>query len=110
MGDGKPLTERQQQYIWLAGSHPDKIVVQGRGYRTRQLGYGLDGDELVLFGYSTPLLWLERRGLFRKLANANAYVLTDAGEQAYRTLLVRGAGLRINPTLRKTTVKPRETP
>lgn len=93
------LSKRQKEYIWLAGSYPDKITVQGRGYRTARLKYGIKDDELVIFGYSTPLLWLERRGLFRKLANANAYVLTDDGEQAFRELLLKGDGGDINQQL-----------
>ncbi|WP_226018669.1 hypothetical protein [Novosphingobium sp. FKTRR1] len=101
------LSQRQREYIWLAGSYPDKIVVQGRGYRTAMLKYGVDDDELVLFGYSTPLLWLQRRGLFRKLANANAYVLTEAGEEVFGTLLLSGAGAKLNEGLRQVAVAVR---
>ena len=95
----------QRAYVWLAGAHPDKICVQGRGHRTAALHYGIDGDELVLFGYSNPLYWLEPRGIFRKLGNANAYVLTDAGEAEYRRLLLSGAGLEINPRVELVTVR-----
>lgn len=101
------LTLRQRQYLWLAGSHPDKIVVQGKGYRTKELMYGIEDDKLIIFGYSDPLFWLSNRGLVRKLGNARAYVLTDAGENAYRMLLVRGAGLELNRAIRQVEVAPR---
>lgn len=39
------LTPRQQQYIWLIGSHPELIAVQGRGKRTRELLYGIDEND-----------------------------------------------------------------
>lgn len=98
------LTERQKQYIWLMGSFPDKIAVQGRGYRTSRLMYGLTAEELVIFGYSTPLLWLTNRGLTRQLQNADAYVLTDDGTLAFQQILISGAGLTINKHIRKVTV------
>lgn len=99
------LTDRQQQYLWLMGSFADKIAVQGRGYRTKRLLYGVKDDELVIFGYSNPLYWMEGRGLVRKLQNANAYVLTDDGERAFQQMLVRGAGLRINQNIKEARVK-----
>lgn len=102
------LTDRQKQYIWLMGSFPKKIAVQGRGYRTDRLMYGIQDDELVIFGYSSPLFWLENRGLVRRLGNANAYVLTETGERAFKDLHVRGAGLSINRSIRKVTVKVEE--
>lgn len=51
------LTAMQQAYIWLAGSYPDLIVVQGRGRRGKPLRYGFDhaSGEIVIFGYGTPL-------------------------------------------------------
>lgn len=99
------LTDRQQQYLWLVGSYADKIAVQGRGYRTQRLMYGIRDDELVIFGYSSPFYFLEGRGLVRKLDNANAYVLTDDGERAYREMLVRGAGMKINRSIKEVQVK-----
>lgn len=99
------LTERQQQYIWLMGSFADKIAVQGRGYRTKRLLYGVKDDELVIFGYSSPFYFLEGRGLVRKLQNANAYILTDEGDRAFRNLLVRGAGMMINRNIKEAPVK-----
>ncbi|MFZ5705700.1 MAG: hypothetical protein ACOY5R_10580 [Pseudomonadota bacterium] len=98
------LTDRQKQYIWLLGSHPRKIAVQGRGYRAERLLWGTSGEELVLFGYSSPFLWLERRGLVRRLANADAYVLTEMGETVFRELLIAGAGLKINRQIREVSV------
>lgn len=87
------LTARQKQYIWLMGSHPDKIAVQGRGYRTGDLHYGFDDDELVIFGYSEPFLWLRNRGLVRRLENhMKGHVLTELGEQVYGRLLLAGFG------------------
>lgn len=99
------LTERQQQYLWLIGSFPDKIAVQGRGYRTARLMYGFKGDELVIFGYSNPFLWLKNRGLVRKLDNGNAYVLTEDGSAAFRDLFIRGAGMSINRKIKEVQVK-----
>lgn len=87
------LTARQKQYIWLMGAHPDKIAIQGRGYRSPELRYGFDGDELVIFGYSEPFLWLRNRGLVRRLENnMKAHVLTDEGEAVYGKLLLAGFG------------------
>lgn len=102
------LTDVQRAYIWLAGSHPHRIVRQGRGYRGRPIKYGFLGEEeLVLFGYSTPLLWLENRRLFRKLQAPGSYSLTDEGEAAFRKLLASGAGLDLNRLVREVTVAPR---
>lgn len=76
------LTERQKQYIWLAGSHADRIVVQGRGYRTRELLYALNIEgQIAIFGYGSPLYFLTNAGLFRRLDQGHGnYVLTDAGD------------------------------
>lgn len=104
---GERLTLRQQQYLWLAGSYPDKIMVQGKGYRSEKLMYGIREDELIIFGYSDPLHWLCNRGLVRKMGNARAYVLTDAGEDAFRRLLIAGAGLKLNAGIREVQVAPR---
>lgn len=103
------LTARQKQYIWLMGSHPDKIAVQGRGYRSRELLYGFDEDELVIFGYSTPFLWLRNRGLVRQPANnLRAHVLTDEGERVFQKLLLDGFGM--SAPVREVKVAPREQP
>lgn len=99
------LSDRQKQYIWLLGSFPEKIAIQGRGYRTQRLMYGLSGDHLVIFGYSTPFLWLNNRGLVRKLDNADAYVLTEAGEKAFLDLKIGGAGLTLNRCIREVEVR-----
>lgn len=88
------LSEMQRRYIWLAGSYPSRVLIQGRGKRTPKLLYALSGDDLLfVFGYSYPALFLARRGLLR-LAGANhsahAYVLTEAGEDAFNRLLGNG--------------------
>lgn len=99
------LTPRQKQYIWLMGAHPALIAVQGRGYRTPELKYGIDGEELILFGYGEPFLWLRNRGLVRRLENSpRAHVLTDLGEEVYGKLLLSGFGL--NAPVRKVEVAP----
>lgn len=96
------LTPRQKQYIWLMGSFPFHVAIQGRGVRSQKLIYALKEDELYIFGYSTPFLWLENRGLVRKLANhSRVYVLTENGEKEFRKLLVKGAGLDINRHIRE---------
>lgn len=104
------LTDRQKQYIWIAGSFPDRIVEQGRGYRTKRLMYALnkDDDTVVIFGYGTPLYWLVNRGLFRKLQARNTFTLTEEGEAVFRKLLATQAGMRINPLIREVRVKERE--
>lgn len=103
------LTPRQHQYIWLIGSHPQLIAVQGRGKRTRELLYGIDDGELVIFGYSEPFLWLDNRGLTRKVANhPRGRVLTDAGEKEYQRLLLNGFGAFA--PVREVKVAPRVTP
>jgi hypothetical protein len=90
----KGLTIRQKQYIWIMGSHPDRIATQGRGRRVSDLLYGFYGDdEVVIFGYSEPFLWLDNRGLTRPLANnRRARVLTDEGEKVFQRLLLSGFG------------------
>lgn len=99
------LTPRQKQYIWIMGSYPERIAIQGRGYRTKVLGYGLVGeDELYIFGYGTPFLWLDNRGLTRPLANnRKARVLTDEGERVFQRLLLAGFGA--DAPIREVTVK-----
>jgi len=91
------LTKTQKRYIWLAGSFPKLVVVQGRGCRSARLKYAVDedGQRLVIFGYSNPLMWLEGRGLFRKL-QSGAFTLTDLGEAAFRKMLIRGDGAELN--------------
>ncbi len=102
------LTARQQQYIWLVGSHPELVATQGRGYRGRELRYGIDDGELVIFGYSTPFLWLKNGGLVRTLANnPRGYVLTDAGEKEFQRLLLNGFGAKVADILREVKVAPR---
>ncbi len=101
------LTARQKQYIWLMGSHPHKVAVQGRGYRSKELLYGIDEstDELVIFGYSEPFLWLRNRGLVRRLANhPKGHVLTDEGEAVFGKLLLAGFGA--TAPIRKVKVAP----
>lgn len=101
------LSARQRQYIWLMGSFPDKIAVQGRGYRTPELKYGTDEDELVIFGYGEPFLWLRNRGLVRRLANNPAgHVLTAEGERVFNQLLLNGFGLKA--PVREVKVAPRK--
>lgn len=103
------LTARQQQYIWLIGSHPGLIAVQGRGKRTQELLYGIDDGELVIFGYSDPFLWLDNRGLTRKVANhPRGRVLTEAGEKVYGRLLLNGFGA--SAPVREVKVAPRVLP
>lgn len=106
------LTDRQKQYIWLVGSFPYLIAQQGHGYRTAQLLYAIDEEEqrLVIFGYSTPFLWLERRGLVRRINNADAYDLTDEGEQVFKLLVARQEGLSLNRQIRKVRLAPKKEP
>lgn len=102
------LTPRQQQYIWLIGSHPELIAVQGRGKRTRELLYGIDeaDGELVIFGYSETFLWLDNRGLTRKVANhPRGRVLTDEGERVFQRLCLNGFG--ISAPVRKVGIAPK---
>lgn len=103
------LTERQKQYIWLAGSYPDRILEQGRGIRGRRLAYALNlPDKIVVFGYGNPMIWLVNRGLFRKLQARNCYTLTDQGETVFQKLVLSQAGLRLNAGIRETqAVDPR---
>lgn len=103
------LTDMQRRYVWLAGSFPDRVFVQGRGKRSPKLLYALNSpEEIVVFGYSNPMLWLVNRGLFRKLQAHNTYTLTDEGEAEFKRLHATGAGLRINASIRETQVKVRE--
>lgn len=93
----------QKRYIWLAGSFPSLIVIQGRGYRSQRTMYRLkhDDGELVIFGYSNPCFWLENRGIFRAGQAPHSYVLTDEGERLFRQLLASGAGMKINQQIRE---------
>ena len=103
------LTDMQKRYVWLAGSFPDRTLVQGRGKRSPKLLYALNvPEEIVVFGYSNPMLWLVQRGLFRGLQARNNYTLTEAGEKVFRDLLASGAGLRLNAQIRETQVVVRE--
>lgn len=99
------LTARQKQYIWLMGSYPDKVAMQGRGYRSPELKYGIDGHELVIFGYSTPLLWLRNRGLVRRLQDMRYHELTEEGRAVFQRLLLDGFGA--SAPVREVKVAPR---
>ena len=101
------LTLMQKRYIWLAGSHPDKIVVQGRGKRTRKLLYAIDGEELVLFGYSNPMQWLVHRDLFRPLQAYSTFTLTGAGEDIFLRMQTNGDAWTIKDQVEECRVKPR---
>lgn len=101
MTDYKPLTDMQKKYLWLMGSYPDLIMVQGRGKRTPKLLYAIRDDELIIFGYSQPPYWLENRGLIRKLQMPNAYDLTEDGEIRFKSMLAKGEGLWLNRGIRK---------
>lgn len=90
------LTKMQKRYIWLAGSYPTLAVVQGRGKRTAKLWYAVTDDELVLFGYSNPMLWLCQRDLFRPLQARNHFTLTGAGEMIFEQLKASGGMLNDN--------------
>lgn len=93
MNATRNVTARQKQYVWLMGSHPNKIAVQGRGSRSRELRYGVSDEELVIFGYGEPFLFLRCRGLARPMANyPRGYALTDAGQALYNRLLLAGFG------------------
>lgn len=96
----------QKRYIWLAGSFPKLTVVQGNGYRTRRTKYAFDDerDELIIFGYGTPLFFLANRGLFRKL-QSGAYTLSDEGERQFRILLAKQEGGKINEQVEKVKAK-----
>lgn len=103
------LTARQKQYIWLMGSFPSKLAVQGRGQRSPELKYGFYEDEMVIFGYSEPFLWLRNRGLVRRLENhPHAHVLTDEGEKVFQRLLLNGFGMKA--PVREVKVAPRKLP
>lgn len=102
------LTAMQKRYIWLAGSFPELVVRQGRGYRSPQTLYAIDRDteELVIFGSSNPLNFMEGR-LFQRTQAPGTYTLTDAGEDAFRRLVATGQGLELNRQIRKVTLRPR---
>lgn len=96
----------QKRYLWLAGSYPARILVQGQGKRSRKLRYELYGDdELVVFGYSNPPEWLVRRDLLRPLQARHSYALTGAGEMILEQLHAKGGissdefeEVRVRPT------------
>jgi hypothetical protein len=92
------LTKMQRRYIWLAGSFPSLVIVQGRGYRSRKTMYAINEDagELIVFGYSNPLYFLEARGIFRKLQSPNAYTLTEKGDSLFGKMLIAGDGATLN--------------
>jgi hypothetical protein len=84
------LTAMQRRCIWVAGSHPDRKLLQGRGCRGGPLRWGLHGDDsVVVFGYGQPLFFLQGRGLLEKL-DWQSYRLTEAGRSAYDGLLAGG--------------------
>lgn len=102
----KPLTDMQKRYLWLMGSFPDRIMVQGRGYRTERTRYAVNLEgELVIFGYSNPAMWLENRGLIRKMQAPNSYTLTEDGEHEFQEMLARGDGLTLNRQIREVEAK-----
>lgn len=102
------LTDMQKRYLWLAGSYPNRVLVQGRGRRSPRLLYALNiPEEVVVFGYSNPMMWLVQRGLFRALQAHNTYTLTEEGEAEFRRLLASGAGLRLNAQIKETRVAER---
>lgn len=102
------LTDMQKAYIWLAGSYPKRVVVQGNGKRSPKLLYALHGeDEIVLFGYSNPAEFLVHRDLFMRLQARHTYDLTDMGRRVFERLLAAGAGLKINARVKETKVKER---
>lgn len=77
------LSPMQKRYLLLAVMHEHMALVQGRGYRTKRTQYALPdgGNEIIVFGYQNPAMFLERRGLLRKLPALNAYGLTDEGRK-----------------------------
>lgn len=101
------ITNMQKRYIWLAGSYSKLVLVQGRGYRSMPTKYGIDEEmgQLVVFGYSNPPEFLERRGIFRKLQMLTCYVLTEKGEGLFRQLLVNGAGTKLNKEVKEVKLK-----
>ena len=97
------LSDMQRRYIWLAGSFHDRVLVQGRGRRSPKLLYAIHRpEELVVFGYSSPMLWLTRRGIFRPLQARNTYTLTEFGESIFARMVASGAGLKLNQQIRET--------
>jgi hypothetical protein len=100
----------QKRYIWLAGSFPDLVIAQGRGQRGPVTYYNLDHDNQVLtiFGYSNPLRWLAGRGLVRELQGHNKFTLSEAGEAAFRKLLLAGDGGALNAATHHAKLKPRQ--
>lgn len=103
---GERLTDMQARYVWLAGAYPDRVLVQGRGKRSPRLLYALNRpDEIVVFGYSNPMISLVNRGFFRALQARNTYALSEKGEAEFQRMLTAGAGLRLNAQIRETRAK-----
>lgn len=99
------LTKMQKHYIWLAGSFPHLPVEQGQGKRSKELLYAVAEDKLVLFGYSSPLYFMEGR-YFRQMAqDKRLWTLTDLGTEAFQKLLVGQFGLHAR--VREVKLKPR---
>lgn len=98
----------QKRYIWLAGSYPDLLLIQGRGRRSQKTLYALDrpSGELVLFGYSDPCYFMLDR-YFRRGQAPNSYILTEQGEEVFNRLLRTGEGLEINEQIFETRLAPR---
>lgn len=95
------LTDMQARYLWLMGSYPSLIMIQGRGYRTERLMYAIRDDELIIFGYSNPAFWLSSRGLIKPLQAPNSYALTDEGTRVFTELVARGVGMKLNKQIRE---------
>jgi hypothetical protein len=100
------LTDMQRRYIWLAGSHPGRKIIQGRGERFAITTlYGLHGnDEIVIWGFSDPARHLVGRGLFRKLDAPNTYAMTEVGRGLYLRMMADGEGVELNRQVRQVKV------
>lgn len=83
------MSPMQKRYIWLMGSYAHCQMFQGQGKRSRKLKYAVDGDELIIFGYSMPPYFMLGRWL-KKGQAPNSYSLTDEGERAFNMLLSKG--------------------
>lgn len=104
------LTDRQKQYIWLAGSHPDRVLVQGAGRKSLRLLYSLDREgEIVVFGYSNPAYFLSQRGLFLRLHGRHRYRLAAPGEREFRKMLANGDGLVLDAAIEKVDLSEEST-
>lgn len=98
------LSPMQKRYIWLAGSFPGRMIVQGRGNRKGKLMYAVDERKLTLFGYGTPIFFLANRGLLRKIDEREGYELTPEGKAAFDKLLASQAGLKLNDEVERVTI------